>query len=102
MALDPSAQARGEGAALHGEPKTVGAAIFAAAPLDQSALFQGIGHPDHRRAIEVYRLGQAALRDTGIRLDQQQDARLPGRELADTRGAIAKPRLLREAQSVAD
>ena len=70
--------------------------------LDQAALFQRIDDAYHGRAIEPHRLGECPLGDPGIRFDQEHDARAPGRHLADARGEVAKHRLLRQAQPVAE
>src|SRR5690348_11865595 len=82
MALDALAQARDERAPRARKPQAVRAPVDTSTPLDQAALFERVDNADHRRAIKVHRFGEPALRDTGIRLEQEQDSRAAGRYLA--------------------
>ena len=65
--FDTSPQLQGERASIRGEPQAVGPPIRAPATLDKIALLKRINHADHRRALEVHRLG--AFPDRSLDID---------------------------------
>lgn len=73
-----------------------------AAALDQRARFQGVDDANHGRALEPDFLCEAALREPGVRLDEQQDADAAGRKLGHVSREVAEHRLLGEPQPVAE
>ena len=102
MALDALAQARGERPARAREPQAVRAAIGAAAPLDEAASFQRVDDANHGGTIELHRLGEPSLRHARIGLDEKEHSDPTGGKLTHAFRKIAKHRLLRHTQAVAD
>ena len=102
MRLDALLEPRNKGAPGARQPQAIGAAILSAAPLHQPPLFESIDHADHGRAVQPHRGREPALRDAGIRLEQQQDADAARRQRGDTAGEVAEYGALREAQPIAE
>src|SRR6185436_15763485 len=100
--LDAPLQALNQGASGARQPQPVGAAVFAASPLNQAAAFERVDDAHHGRAIQVNGAREPALRHARIRLDEEQDADAAGGNLAHAGSEVAEHRLLREAQAIAE
>src|SRR3954464_3988374 len=69
VALDAPAQAQCQRSTARRQPQTVRAPVLAAPALDQAAFFERIDHAHHGRAVELHRLCESSLRNTGVGLD---------------------------------
>src|SRR5258706_2546978 len=99
---DRALRAREPRAPGAGEPQAVGATVGAFAALDQAFHLELIEHADHGRAIAVHGVREAAWRDSGMRLDEEQHPHALWRESWHARSEIAEYALLREAQTITD
>ena len=99
---DPLLEAVDQGASGAREPQAVRASILASASFHQVARFERVQHADHGRTIDADGLREAALRDAGVGVDQQQDPGAPRRSFRDLAGEVAEYRLLRDAQPIAE
>lgn len=100
VARDAAQRARQKRAPTARQPQAVGAAVGAAAALDQAARLEMVEHADHGGAVALGGLGQAALRHARVGIDVDQHSDAARREPLHARGEVAEYRLLGKPQTV--